>query len=113
MCRSAMEILERHSKLMTREWAEPTEAFEFMVKSQMVPVFQMILSLLGRTVNDKSDGSRLRLYALSLVAQGFYFQAARPLISRLLGRDYDEDLIGELVEHITDFSLNGLPVGDE
>lgn len=46
----------------------------------------------------------------SLFAQLIYFNMARLPITRATGRDYDEDFVSELVDHITDFCLNGLPL---
>jgi hypothetical protein len=41
-------------------------------------------------------------------AMVLYFNFARVLISRFTGCDYDADFKGRLVDHIVEFSINGL-----
>jgi hypothetical protein len=43
-----------------------------------------------------------------MLAMVLYFNFARILISKFTGCDYDADFKGRLVDHIVEFSINGL-----
>ncbi|MEE9497355.1 MAG: hypothetical protein V3V39_12570, partial [Desulfobacterales bacterium] len=57
---------------------------------------------------DDIEEERLTLNIFSVFAMVHYFNFARPLISRFMGCDNDADFKGRLVDHIVEFSINGL-----
>jgi len=50
----------------------------------------------------------LMLNLLSIFAMVLYFNFARVAVNRITGREYDPSFKARLVEHIVEFSLNGL-----
>ncbi|WP_456434363.1 CerR family C-terminal domain-containing protein [Thermosulfuriphilus sp.] len=98
----------RHRQLMFRELTQPTEAFEIIVKEGLRPLFAEIVSLLKPFLPSETREEDLRLSVLSIMAQIIHFHVARPKVSALLERPYDEVLRARIIAHIVDFSLKGL-----
>ncbi len=101
----------RHGQLIMREMVCPTEVFEVMVENQMRPFVEDVSQLLARAIGREVNSDRLRLCALSLMAQGVYFNSTKPAVSRITGRTYDDAFIAELVDHVTRITMVGI-VGD-
>ena len=100
----------RHTMLMMREIAQPGEALELVVKEAIRPNFELMVRLLRPHLNPQIDTQRIILNLFSIFAQVIYFNMARLPITRATGRDYDDAFVAELVDHITSFCLNGLPL---
>ena len=98
----------RHSQLIMREMVSPTEVFEVMVEKQMRPFVEDVSELLARATGCEMVSERLRLCALSLMAQGVYFNSTKPAVSRITGRTYDDAFIAELVDHVTRITMVGI-----
>jgi AcrR family transcriptional regulator len=126
----------RHHQLISGELAQPTEAFELVADQVLRPLFNNLLDDLrivmsdtifdmSDKISDKSDKvsdkpdsisgrpdkikeEQLALNAFSILALILYFNLARPFISRFTGSTYDADFKTRLVDHIVEFSLNGI-----
>ncbi len=98
----------RHLKLISGELAQPTEAFELVVEQVFRPLFGKLLEDLRKVMPDPIDEKQMVLNVFSILSMVLYFNFARPLINRfVVGREGD-DLDTRLVDHIVQFSLNGV-----
>jgi hypothetical protein len=98
----------RHHQLMAREMGQPTEAFKLVAEEIIQPFFRQLADMLRPTLPKGLDKEGLMLNILSMFAIVLYFNFARAAVTRMTGREYDEAFKARLVEHITEFSLNGL-----
>lgn len=96
-----------HYRLLAREITEPTKAFAVISEEAVRPLVSEVMEAL-RDHFPKLSEEALLLAVLSLLAQILYFNFARPKVSALIGRDYDETFKRVLVEHIVLFALKGL-----
>jgi len=101
---------QRHAMLMIRELNQPGEALEMVFNEAIRPNFRIMIGLLKPHLPPQMDNNRIILYLFSIFAQLIYFNMARLPVMRAMGRDYDQAFVAELVDHITAFSLNGLPL---
>jgi len=98
----------RHYQLMTRELGQPTEAFELVAEQVMRPFFKGLAETLRTAMPEGLGKERLMLNILSIFAMVLYFNFARVAVTRITGCEYDQAFKERLVEHIVEFSLNGL-----
>lgn len=103
----------RHHQLISGELAQPTEAFEIVADQVLQPLFNNLLDDLRTVLPDEIDGEQLALNAFSILAMVLYFNLARPFISRFTGYTYDDTFKARMVDHIVNFSLNGLATDPE
>lgn len=109
MLRRALSNCDDRLKVCLREFVEPTEALDFLVKeivSQQFGIMQAVVSaVLGREALEEE----LHRFTVSVVSQCFYYGLAEPLLTRLgVGIPQTDAEIEALAEHITRFSLAGL-----
>lgn len=98
----------RHGQLMAREMAQPTKAFDHVAEHIMRPFFKKLADTLGSLLPVRLEEERMMLIILSILGMVLYFNFARVAVSRMTGREYDSAFKARLVEHIIEFSLNGL-----
>jgi len=98
----------RHHLLIAQELSKPTEAFEHIVENTMRPFFEQLIHHLQNVMPKNTDQDQMRLNILSIFAMVLHFNFARPLITRITGHEYDTAFKDQLVNHIINFSLNGL-----
>jgi len=97
-----------HVMLMQRELSQPTEALKMVVEEVMRPHQQDLIELIRPRLPAGVDEERLRLCVLSILGVTIYFTFARPTVSMIIKRDYDEGFKNMLIEHIASFALNGI-----
>ncbi|MCP4575100.1 MAG: CerR family C-terminal domain-containing protein [Deltaproteobacteria bacterium] len=98
----------RHHRLMVREMARPTEAFE-MVVGDVIGPFQRKLAELIRPFMAREMGQvALLLHAQSIISMVIHFNFARNPVIRITGMEYDDVFKDALVKHVVQFSLSGL-----
>ncbi len=97
----------RHHQLIMRETSQPTEAFEMVVQA-IRPMNNQIRDLLRDFIPPEVEEEGLMLSLLSILSMVLYFNLARTMVSQLTGREYDQAFTSQLIDHIVDFSLNGL-----
>ena len=102
------EERKRHHQLISTELAKPTEAFKMVADEAMRPLFDSLFEDLRCVLPDDIEEEKLILNICSMFAMVLYFNFARILISDFTGCDYDDDFKGRLVDHIVEFSINGL-----
>lgn len=100
----------RHHQLISGELAQPTEAFELAADQVLQPLFNNLVDDLQSAMPYEIENEQLALNAFSILAMVLYFNLARPFISRFTGYAFDDKFKARLVNHIVDFSLNGLAV---
>lgn len=104
------EELRRHRQLIIREINNPTEAFELAADRTLRPLFKYLQKHLKPYLPKHLDEESLTLDIMSIFGILLYFNYSRPMISRVMGRSYDSDFKGRLIDHIVRFSLEGLSV---
>lgn len=104
------EELRRHRQLIIREINNPTEAFEIAADKTLRPLFKYLQKHLKPYLPGHLDEESLTLDIMSIFGILLYFNYSRPMISRVIGRRYDTDFKGRLIDHIVRFSLQGLSV---
>ncbi len=98
----------RHVQLMQREMTTPTEALDMVVNEVMVPFQKELGQFVRPHLPADVDEESLRLSLLSILGMTLYFTIARPAVSRLTGREYDDAFKSRLIDHITAFSIDGI-----
>ena len=101
----------RHLKLISGELVQPTEAFELVVEQVFRPLFGKLLEDLQKVMPDTIDEKQMVLNVFSILSMVLYFNFARPLISSFIGGREGNELETRLVDHIVQFSLNGVGTG--
>ncbi len=102
----------RHAQLMAREMAQPSEAFEVVAERVIRPFFEELADKLRPFLPAGLGHEGLMLNVLSIFAQVLYFNFARIAVSTIVGRKYDPEFRAQLMDHIINFSLHGLGVGE-
>jgi len=102
-----------HIQLMQRELSNPGQALGMIVEQVMEPYVINIASLIRQCIKNKVDDERLRLFVLSMLGVILYFFLARPAVSGIVKRQYDQEFKSELVSHITAFCLEGIQALDQ
>ena len=72
------------------------------------PLLENLLQDLRSALPDDIEEERLALNIFSVFGMVLYFNFARPLISNFMDCDNDADFKGRLIDHIVEFSINGL-----
>jgi AcrR family transcriptional regulator len=95
-------------KLMAREMAHPTKAFDHMVKEAMRPLNRLLASIVQKIIGTSVSKEGITLCCTSIIGQCFYYYNAR-YISQLFRRDMSSpEEIERIADHIMQFSLKGL-----
>jgi AcrR family transcriptional regulator len=102
------EERKRHHQLISGELAKPTAAFKMIADQALRPLFENLLQDLRSALPDDIEEERLALNIFSVFGMVLYFNFARPLISNFMDCDNDADFKGRLIDHIVEFSINGL-----
>ncbi|RLB84713.1 MAG: hypothetical protein DRH15_04365 [Deltaproteobacteria bacterium] len=102
----------RHSQLMAREIARPSEAFDLIAKKVMRPFVRELVELLRKALPAPVRDHELILILLSIFSQIIYFTFARRPVSLFTGKRYTSEFRENLCEHIVAFSLRGLGMGN-
>ena len=101
----------RHLKLISGELVQPTEAFELVVEQVFRPLFGKLLEDLRKAMPDTIDEKQMVLNVFSILSMVLYFNLARPLITSFVGGQEGNGIETRLVDHIVQFSLNGVNAG--
>jgi AcrR family transcriptional regulator len=99
----------RFGRLMAREFAEPTVAFDVIVEETARPIFHLITVLVGRLTGRDPASDTVLYSCASIVGQCLYFLYARPVLKRLIGPDRVDAMdMADIAAHICRFSLAAL-----
>jgi AcrR family transcriptional regulator len=99
-----------HRQLIIREINNPTEAFELVADQTLLPLFKYLQDHLKPFLPGHLDEENLTLDIMSIFGILLYFTYSRPMISWILGRQYDPDFKARLISQVVRFSLEGLSV---
>lgn len=103
---------DRRLKVCVREFVEPTEALDFLVKEIVSQQFDIMKSVVNAVLGHEASPEMLNRFTVSVVSQCFHYGMAEPMLTRLGVQvpSTDGD-INELAEHIVSFSLAGIVAG--
>ncbi|MGB4342729.1 MAG: CerR family C-terminal domain-containing protein [Moraxellaceae bacterium] len=100
---------DRPTRMCVREFVEPTEALDYLVKEIVTPQHGITRSVVMVVAGRELDEEELSRLAISLVSQCFYYGLAEPMLTRLgIKIPRTEEEIDELATHIVRFSLAGI-----
>ncbi len=95
-------------KVMAREMAEPTRAFDHMVAEVMRPLNKLLGSIVERIIGTGVNEEIVRHCCTSIIGQCTYYYNVR-YIKQLFNRDVSSpEEIERIADHILSFSLKGL-----
>ncbi len=95
-------------KVMAREMAEPTRAFDHMVAEVMRPLNKLLGTIVERIIGTGVSEEIVRLCCTSIIGQCTYYYNVR-YIRQLFDRDVSSpEEIKRIADHILSFSLKGL-----
>lgn len=98
-----------HSKLITREIAEPTKALADIIASAIVPQFDLLHDIIGQILGKQVDITTVNRCLLSILGQCLLFKHSRSIVECLHPELIANDLaIKETAAHIAQFSLFAL-----
>jgi TetR/AcrR family transcriptional regulator, regulator of cefoperazone and chloramphenicol sensitivity len=95
-------------KLMAREMAEPTRAFDHMVQEVMRPLNKLLASIVRKIVGIPVREDEILRCCTSIIGQCVYYYNVR-YMTQLFRRDISSpEEIERIADHIMRFSLNSL-----
>ena len=98
-----------HSKLITREIADPTKALDEIIESAIVPQFALLEEIIQQILRTPADKVVVQRCLLSIFGQCLMFKHSRSIINRLYPELIaNESAIQASAEHIAQFSLAAL-----
>ena len=98
-----------HTKLISREMIEPTQALDTLVEEAARPVHQELASIVRELLGSGATEEVVRLCTLSIISQCVYYHHARSVLRRLYPEQkYGAGDIHRLTDHIMKFSLAAL-----
>jgi AcrR family transcriptional regulator len=98
-----------HGKLMAREMAEPTPAFESLVEGACRPLSDLLTSIVRQLLGPDGKDEIVRRSVGSIIGQCLFYHHCRPVNAKLWPEQkLDTQGIEQLADHITRFSLGGL-----
>lgn len=100
------------NKVCLREFVEPTEALDFLVKEIVVEQYGIIRSVVSGVLDREVSDVELDRFTLSVTSQCYYYGLANPMLTRLgVALPETDEEFEALAEHIARFSLAGLRAG--
>lgn len=98
-----------HSKLITREIAEPTKALDEIIVTAIVPQFALLEEIVREILGADTDALTVKRCLLSIVGQCLLFKHSRSIVDRLHPELIaDENAVKTTAGHIAKFSLLAL-----
>lgn len=98
-----------HSKLITREIAEPTKALDEIIAIAIVPQFVLLEEIIQQILGTQMDKMTTKRCLLSILGQSLMFKHSRSIVDRLHPELIaGEEAIQATAAHIAKFSLAAL-----
>ena len=98
----------RHYQLASRELSQPSEALALIMNEVMKPNMEGFLRAMGPYLPANLPRENAMLYAYTVVGVLMHFIVGRAVISKLTGRQYDDQFRQVIEDHIIDFCLHGI-----
>jgi AcrR family transcriptional regulator len=95
-------------KLMAREMAEPTKAFDHMVKEVMRPLIRLLSSIVQKVVAIPVSEEETLRCCTSIIGQCVYYYNTRYMVQLFRQDVSSPEEIERIADHIIHFSLKGL-----
>ena len=105
------EERQRHLRLVIGELSQPTKAFKPVIERVFRPLMGRLVEDLRAAMPADADEEQVILNAFSIMAMALYFNLASPVIRAVLGGNAGDGLKTRLVDHLVEFSLNGIAGG--
>lgn len=100
---------DRPTRMCVREFVEPTEALDYLVKETVAAQHAITRSVVNAVAGRELPEDELSRHAISLVSQCIYYGLAEPMLTRLgIKIPRTDEEIDVLAAHITRFSLAGI-----
>jgi len=94
---------------MAREHIEPTSALDIIIEEDLRPAFNRLNAIVRQLLGNEANDQKVLLCSMSVLGQCLYFRYSKPVISRILRKDcYTVEEIGEIADHIANYSLEAL-----
>jgi AcrR family transcriptional regulator len=98
-----------HSKLITREIAEPTKALDEIITTAIIPQFSVLEGIVRQILGSNANEIIVKRCLLSILGQCLLFKHSRSIVERLHPEFIaNEAAINETASHIAAFSLQAL-----
>ena len=98
-----------HSKLITREIAEPTKALDEIIATAIIPQFDILEDIVRQLLGASANKPTIERCMLSIMGQCLLFKHSRSIVERLHPQLIaNENAIKLTAEHIARFSLLAL-----
>lgn len=102
-----------HGKVMARETADPTEAFDRVLQGSIRPLYNYLIGILYELLGEEKpaegeESEVIFLCAMSIVGQCLHHFTGRRVIAAFRPNSFDPGDIERVVDHITRFSLAGI-----
>ncbi|HQM80482.1 MAG TPA: DUF1956 domain-containing protein [Syntrophorhabdaceae bacterium] len=99
----------RFAKLVAKEYVQPTNALDVLVKETMRPAFTRLFAIVRQLAGKGADDKTVRYCCMSIIGQFLFFLYARPVMKRLFKKaSFRPEEIAAIAEHITLFSLRAI-----
>lgn len=109
LLRRILTSQDNRGKICAREFVEPTEALDYLVKEIVHNQFEIMCSVVSAVLDRETSHDELNRFCVSVVCQCFNYGMAEPMLKRLgVKIPETEEEINELADHIVRFSLAGL-----
>jgi len=96
-------------RLVSREYIEPTGAFDMLVEESMRPTFVLLSEIVGELLGGKAPTMIVHMCCASVVSQCLFFLYARHALTRLFPEQkFRNAEIEAIANHITVFSLSAI-----
>lgn len=101
------EDSEKFLTIISQEMSENGIARDIFLEEAVFPIHKMFHQAISAAHPDLPD-EKLLLCISSIFGQIFHFIRAKSVIRLTVGREYNEDFVKTIIDHITEFSVNGI-----
>lgn len=96
-------------RLVSREYIEPTGAFDMLVEEAMRPVFILLSEIVGELLGGRAPALRVHMCCASVISQCLFFLYARNALAKLFPEQkFGTTEMEAISDHITVFSLSAI-----
>lgn len=93
-------------RLVSREYIEPTGAFDMLVKEAIRPVFILLSEIVRELLGPRAPAMRVHMSCASVISQCLFFLYARYALTKLFPEQkFGTTEMEAIADHITVFSL--------
>lgn len=96
-------------RLVSREYIEPTSAFDVIVEETMRPTFAFLSEIIRELLGGKVPAMRVHMCCASVISQCLFFLYARHALARLFPEQkFGRTEMEAIADHIAGFSLSAI-----